>query len=313
MAKNSVSRTSGVYKITCITNGKIYIGSSLDIKKRWSGHQYDLRKNKHPNPHLQGAWNKYGEASFIFEVVELVMPWSRIDREQYWLDKLKPYDRTIGFNIGVKANSGTSGRKLSPEHIAKSAAAHRGRKQPREAVEKTAAKNRGRKHNPEFGTAISARMKGVAKTPEARAKMSIAKKGKKLSPEHIEKIRLASTGRKHSQITKEKIGNAHKGHKHSDKTKAILSANHKGKIVTNETRAKLSKIWKGRKHTPESKIKMGLNRWGYCYEVVSPIGEVFEVHNLSQFCKDHGLIQACMSKVSLGEQGNHKGWKVKRI
>lgn len=45
----------GVYKIINTINGKIYIGSSKDIDRRWSEHVRALELNAHINPHLQNA------------------------------------------------------------------------------------------------------------------------------------------------------------------------------------------------------------------------------------------------------------------
>ena len=50
--------TIGIYKIINKVNGKYYVGSSLNINKRWSVHKSALSKNKHHNDHLQNAWNK---------------------------------------------------------------------------------------------------------------------------------------------------------------------------------------------------------------------------------------------------------------
>jgi len=61
---------SGIYKIINVVNNKFYIGSSVDLRKRKSKHFSELRHNKHNNKHLQRAWDKYGEASFVFVVVE---------------------------------------------------------------------------------------------------------------------------------------------------------------------------------------------------------------------------------------------------
>ena len=65
-----MSKNSGIYKITNLINKKYYIGSSLDIKRRWKEHRRNLIKNKHNNIHLQKSWNKYGENSFLFEIIE---------------------------------------------------------------------------------------------------------------------------------------------------------------------------------------------------------------------------------------------------
>lgn len=95
---------SGIYKITCIKNGRFYIGSAKNILKRSKRHLTDLKLNKHINIHLQRAYDKYGESSFIFEIVEYCDLYDLLIREQYYLDLLKPYE--FGFNIGKDATGG---------------------------------------------------------------------------------------------------------------------------------------------------------------------------------------------------------------
>ena len=61
---------SGVYKIYNSINGHYYIGSTkMKIRLRLNNHLQALRRNVHKNMHLQRAWNKYGEKSFIFFVL----------------------------------------------------------------------------------------------------------------------------------------------------------------------------------------------------------------------------------------------------
>lgn len=64
-------KVSGIYCIENVTNHKTYIGSSKNIYQRLLKHFALLRHNKHQNPHLQSAWNKYGEDSFIWYILEL--------------------------------------------------------------------------------------------------------------------------------------------------------------------------------------------------------------------------------------------------
>jgi group I intron endonuclease len=99
-----------VYQIKCLKNGKIYIGSSSNTKYRWSVHKQLLRSGRHFSPHLQAAWNKYGEDQFVFEVVERCDTKSRYCREQYHLDQQRSYDPSHGFNISCIAGKspGTS-------------------------------------------------------------------------------------------------------------------------------------------------------------------------------------------------------------
>ena len=107
---------SGIYKITCLENNKIYIGQAIDIEDRWKTHIQCLNRNKHHNIHLQRAWNKYGINKFKFEVVEYCEVSILNDKEIYWIEKLDAfkngYNRTTG-------GGGTLGRKYTNEEIEK--------------------------------------------------------------------------------------------------------------------------------------------------------------------------------------------------
>ena len=60
----------GVYKITNIINGKVYIGESMNIEGRWNEHRDDLKSGNHHSYKLQEDYNTYGEDNFKFEVLE---------------------------------------------------------------------------------------------------------------------------------------------------------------------------------------------------------------------------------------------------
>lgn len=59
-----------VYRIKDVADGKEYVGSTTDYKRRVRDHIRMLKTNRHYNSYLQRAWNKHGENSFVFEVVE---------------------------------------------------------------------------------------------------------------------------------------------------------------------------------------------------------------------------------------------------
>jgi group I intron endonuclease len=105
---------TGVYKIKNTQTGDFYIGSAtITFKRRWTQHRSDLKRQKHRNIHLQRAYNKYTASLFKFEIVEFCEPEIAVEREQFYLDTLKPR-----YNINPEA-SGSRGRKMSPENIAK--------------------------------------------------------------------------------------------------------------------------------------------------------------------------------------------------
>ena len=80
--------TSGVYKITNNITGYFYIGSSKNIEKRWASHKCPSTWKKYPNVKLYKAMAQYGRDNFVFEIIEKTD--NLKDREQYWIDRLKP-------------------------------------------------------------------------------------------------------------------------------------------------------------------------------------------------------------------------------
>jgi group I intron endonuclease len=59
-----------IYKIQCEKDGRFYIGASINPHKRHLEHFNDLRKNRHHNRFLQRAFNKYGEDTFTYSILE---------------------------------------------------------------------------------------------------------------------------------------------------------------------------------------------------------------------------------------------------
>lgn len=77
---------SGIYKLIDETNGKVYVGSAVDLARRKSQHFSSLRKGLHPNPHLQNAYTKGHKIEFV--IVELVSETKLLSVEQKHLDEL---------------------------------------------------------------------------------------------------------------------------------------------------------------------------------------------------------------------------------
>lgn len=59
----------GIYLIRNKVNNHVYVGKSVNLVRRRKAHWSELRNNKHYNAKLQAAWRKYGEQSFVFEIV----------------------------------------------------------------------------------------------------------------------------------------------------------------------------------------------------------------------------------------------------
>lgn len=97
-------KLKGIYKITNMTNGKCYVGSTWkSFRARWKQHVSKLNCGKHHCNHLQAAWNNYGEDNFEFEILELVSDKDiLLDREAFYIEKYKAY--TEGYNENPNPN-----------------------------------------------------------------------------------------------------------------------------------------------------------------------------------------------------------------
>ena len=51
----------GVFQIKNNTNGKIFIGSSIDLDAMWNRQKMQLQFGNHPNKALQKEWKEFGE------------------------------------------------------------------------------------------------------------------------------------------------------------------------------------------------------------------------------------------------------------
>lgn len=179
---------SGIYAIRNTINGRLYIGSAVDLDGRFAMHRYSLCRGSHHNQHLQRAYSKYGSTVFDFVVLERIHRTRLIEREQVYLDyafkmKMMPY------NISSIAGSSLN-TKHSYEARCKMSIAQKGNR--------NAIGNKiwvGRHHS-----------------LEARKKMSTAKLGNRycvgrnLSTETKTKISAALTGNKNSCGHKNHLG-----------------------------------------------------------------------------------------------------------
>jgi group I intron endonuclease len=160
----------GIYRITNTVNGKCYIGSAVNLKKRKQQHFSGSNTNKV----LKRAMKKYGPENFTFEVLEECTTREMLSLEQLNIDLhrvVKGWENlynicpTAGSSLGVKRTVETR-KKVS-----------------RAARERLADPT----NNP---------MYGKQHTEDTKQKMSEAQKGKQFSKEHKKKLGEANTGDK---------------------------------------------------------------------------------------------------------------------
>ncbi len=267
--------TSGIYKITCTASGKFYIGSATSIAARWSAHQCFLRQGKHQNNYLQRSWNKHGADAFVCEVVELVLAPCLIEREQYYLDTLKPFGKR-GFNLAPRAGS-IYGIKLGPLSDA-----HR--------------------------KAVSLSLRGKAKTKQHQQRISDSLRGKPLSLAcRIAQLHAASK----DWILTDPDGVEHhvRGLVTFCREHGLNDQAMRG---TFEGRQEHHRGWTCR---PADMLEQPtfINKSKGEYRLVDPHGNEYQTINLQAFCDEHGLYYESVKCAARDKRKMRNGWFIERL
>lgn len=92
----------GVCAIICVPEKKAYIGGSTKLFQRRMQHLCELRRGTHYNSGLQAAFDKHGEGSLVFLVLERCSRKELRYNEQFWMSAGSP-DFKNGVYNQVKA------------------------------------------------------------------------------------------------------------------------------------------------------------------------------------------------------------------
>ena len=105
-----------IYKITNLTNGKLYIGKTTGtIKNRFQRHIQDAMSNR-LDTHLARAIRKDGPENFTIELVEIVETAEQLNQqEKYWIKKYNSYEN--GYNETEGGDGGDTYSSKSPEEM----------------------------------------------------------------------------------------------------------------------------------------------------------------------------------------------------
>jgi len=164
-----------IYVIRNKQNNKFYAGSTNNFIRRWAEHKKKLRKNKHPTPPLQAAWNKYGEDVFEFIVVCQCSDVNRLAYENLYIAHSK-YNCKLTATMLSKAAKGKisaakKGIPLSAQHKQALSEAKKGR--PVSEIKRKQLKDQWAKFNSntEWIKYRSSKIKERYKDPALREKM----------------------------------------------------------------------------------------------------------------------------------------------
>lgn len=211
-----------LYKTTCVTNGKYYIGmhSTDKLNDRYIG----------SGKHLQNSIRKYGKHNFRIEILEHFP-----DRESLRLREIEVVDESV-VNDPLSMNLQKGGGGFN-EHTedAKIRIGNAAREKWKDLEFRESVISKIKKHHavPENKEKFR-KFKGKKHTPEALAAIRESKIGKPLSDEHRESIRQTLTGTHLSDETKRKMSQTIKGTNSASRYKHWIIKDPNGKIHTVE-------------------------------------------------------------------------------
>jgi group I intron endonuclease len=140
---------SGVYRWINKENGKVYIGSAVNLSRRFYVY-YNLEYLSKSNMLICRALLKYGYFNFCLEILEYCKPENALEREQYYMDICAPEYNVLRI----------AGSRLGYRH-----------------TEETLLRFKERKHSEETRVRLSNSRMGMVLSEETRAKISTLLKG----------------------------------------------------------------------------------------------------------------------------------------
>jgi group I intron endonuclease len=216
---------TGIYSIRQKSTGREYVGSAVNVTKRWKEHRRQADSGRHHSRFFQRAWSKHGCDDFEFRVLLVCAKHDLIAYEQACLDGLRP-----AFNVSPTAGS-QLGFKMNDEAKRKMSVAA--------------------KKNKNFA--------GHNHTQESRRRISESRKGKGgglRSPERLRRISEALTGRTLSDETRKKISERLMGHKQSAETIAKRVEKLRGRKMPEGFGETVAKKLRGIKRSAETVQRM---------------------------------------------------------
>lgn len=255
----------GIYAIVNKLNNKVYVGQSINIRSRLTKHKWELNKNIHHNPHLQYAWNKYGEDCFDFITLCETTEEKLDEMEQYYIFAFDACDEEFGYN---KSYGGKS-PKVTNDVKQRMSVAHSGVNNPMY----------GKHHSDETKRKISEANKGRVEPDELRKKKSEMMSGE---GNPMYGVPSPMTGKHHTEEARQKIRdcqigekNSFYGKRHSEETKKKLSEANSGK---NNSRSK-----------PVIQLTLDyefIKEWDSCNQVKRETNGEFDTANISNCCNN---------------------------
>lgn len=190
----------GIYLITVLgVDGlaSFYVGKSVNLRKRQQEHFKCLRKGRHPNSHLQRAWDRYGESAFQFSILEGSSRDQLVEREQATLDRFR---QTYGDRRILNILKTCVSTRVGVRHSLETRHALSVRQKTKWSDPTFRSAMQAALNSPEAKAKIAA----INALPESRMKRRMASLAAHASPGYREKQRSAQISAQNRPSTKER-------------------------------------------------------------------------------------------------------------
>lgn len=202
-----VAKKRGVYGIYQISKDRaVYVGSSINLKRRTCEHRSRLRAGTNKSRVLQKLWDEAGEADFEIRILEETATGDLLEREQFWMEAMPTWPI---------ANRENANRSMHGELT---------------------------RHSPDSRQRISASVRAHPMTEETKQRLIDSRKGRApwnkgghLSEETKKKLSLAKLGQKRSPEARANTSKGHKGIK-----RGPFSEEHRRNIAEAQRRRRLN-------------------------------------------------------------------------
>lgn len=257
-----------VYIIENTVTGMAYIGQTIYLANRWSGHRSLLEQGRHGNQYLQRSWDKHGASAFEFVVIDEATNSDELNEtEAFYIG----YLRYCGAKLYNCREGGRSARRLLP---------------------RPPISNETRQKRSE-----TLKQKGIRPSLIAQERARQASTGRQKTPEEIERWRAANVPQMQTDEYRAAMSQALKGKKKSgytitDAVRAQWDAKRGQREAPEQTRRRIAAMTKSR---PIARFQ-------------APDGSIYETRNIAELARQHGLHERLLHYVASGKQKHHRRW-----
>ncbi len=223
-----------IYAITNKIDGKVYIGQTINYKKRLLSYKGLRCKGQ---PLIYNALRKNGIGSFTFEIIDEAVSKVQLDLlEIVYIGKFRSLYKKYGYNL----QSGGSYPRQAVSSNRKIGNANRGKTRSDDVKNKMSEDRLGEKNG----------FYGKKHTPQTKERIGNANKGRIKTKEELEKLAKSTTGKKyalgyvHTIEQRIRKSEAHKGIIPSEESNQKRSKSLMGHVVSYETRRRISETKK---------------------------------------------------------------------